>query len=201
MTGSGAARWSMALVATVLAVGSAACGNTDDPPISGADVNADTGKVFATLMQRPDIDQAAEQYQRMDADLRQALSQAVPALAAWRQGSEGSQASCGSDYPGIGFDGQTRSLPSNVVSGTLSDADYEKALETIGSFAQQYGFTVQPQRLHDSPGSHDAVFHNVHDDGEISFGTAQNTSLRVKLGCHLTTEAKKRGAPTATANH
>lgn len=66
--------------------------------------------------------------------------------------------------------------------------------------AQKDGFNPQPQRLHDAPGSHDAVFHNVHDDGEISFGTAQNTSLSASIGCHLTAEAKRRGAPSSTAN-
>jgi hypothetical protein len=35
----------------------------------------------------------------------------------------------------------------------------------------------------------------VHDDGEISFGTALNTSLRLSIGCHLTAEAKKRATP------
>jgi integrase/recombinase XerD len=31
-------------------------------------------------------------------------------------------------------------------------------------------------------------------------GTAQNTSLSASIGCHLTAEAKKRGAPSSTAN-
>jgi hypothetical protein len=185
------------LAAALLLIGTAACGTSDDSPIPGGNVNADIKTVFAMLMQRPDVDQAAQQYQQLDTDLRQALSGAIPALASWQAGSEGSQASCAGDYPGIDFDGQTRSLPSHVVPGTLPDADYEKALNTIGLVAQKYGFTPQPQRLHDAPGSHDAMFHNVHDDGEISFGTALNTSLRVELGCHLTLEAKKRGTPEA----
>jgi hypothetical protein len=40
-------------------------------------------------------------------------------------------------------------------------------------------------------GSHDAIFHNVHDDGAISVGTDKNSSL----GCHLTAEAKRRAGP------
>src|SRR5207244_1008489 len=96
------------------------------------------------------------------------------------------------------FRREIRHLPDHVVAGNLPDADYEKALGIIGSVAAKYGFTPQPQRLHDAPGSHDAVFHNVHDAGEISSGTALNTSFGVSLGCHLMAEAKKRGHPSST---
>lgn len=179
----------------------AGCSKPSDPATPGATVNTDVNNVFAMLMQRPNIDEAAQQYQQMDNELRQALSQAIPVLASWHVGSEGGQTSCASDYPGIDFDGQTRAFPSNVVNGNLPDTDYEKALGIIGLTAQKYGFTPQPQRLHDTPGSHDAVFHNVHDDGEISFGTAANTSLRVSLGCHLTAEAKQRGHPSPSPTY
>ncbi|MEW2499192.1 LppA family lipoprotein [Amycolatopsis sp. NPDC047767] len=178
----------------VLAVGSAAaCGATDDS--SGGNVNADTAKTFAALMQRPNIEDATQQYLAIDTELRQSLSREIASLKTWTNGSEGSRASCAADYPGIDADGVTASLASHIVAGNLPDSDYEKALTVIGTVAQKYGFTPQPQRLHDSPGSHDAIFHNTHDDGEISFGTAQNTSLRINLGCHLTAAAKKRGTP------
>ncbi|MTD53647.1 hypothetical protein GKO32_06560 [Amycolatopsis sp. RM579] len=161
-------------------------------------MNTDLDSVFAMLMQRPDIDEATRHYQQLDNELLQALSQAIPSLSPWQGDDDGSGSSCGGDYPGIDFDGDTYSFPSHFVTGNLPDADYEKALEVIGSVAQRYGFAPRPQRLHDAPGSHDAMFHNVNDDGEISFGTALNTSLRVSLGCHLTVEAKKRGHPSST---
>jgi hypothetical protein len=84
------------------------------------------------------------------------------------------------------------------VTGNLADDKYEQALKIIGSVAVKYGFTAQAQRLHDSPGSHDAMFHNVHDDGGISFGTAINTSIGMSIACHLTAAAKKRGHPAPT---
>lgn len=84
------------------------------------------------------------------------------------------------------------------MSGNLPDPDYEKALTVIGTIAQRYGFDPRPQRLHDAPGSHDAVFHNRTDEGAISFGAALNTSLGLELGCHLLPAAKKRGTPPTT---
>jgi hypothetical protein len=85
-----------------------------------------------------------------------------------------------------------------VVAGNLPDADYEKALTIIGTIAQRHGFDPRPQRLHDAPGSHDAVFHNTTDEGEISFGTGLNTGLGLSMSCHLMPAAKKRGTPSTT---
>jgi hypothetical protein len=124
MTGPPATRRSAGLLlATLAMMGATACGSSDTAFTPGASVNPDTNNVFATLMQRPDIDQAARQYHQMIDEIRRALSQAIPTLAAWRQEGEASNASCAGDYPGIDFDGQTRTLPYDVVSGNLPDAE------------------------------------------------------------------------------
>jgi hypothetical protein len=177
------------------------CGKPADPFNPGANVNADPHAVFAKLMQLPDIDQAAQQYQRMGTEIRQALSAGIPELAPWIVDGDILNAACGNDQPGLQADGQTRHLPDYIVAGPLPDADtkYEQALSIIGATAQKYGFTPTPQRLHDAPGSHDAAFHNVHDDGTIRFGTDKNTLVGLSIGCHLTAEAKKRGTPASTA--
>jgi hypothetical protein len=182
-------------VATVVCLvvaltGLAGCADSD-PFNPGAPVNSDSTAAFAALRQRPDIDQAARQYDRMAGEVRQALSSAIPALADWQDAGGALRSACGNDYPGVGFNGQTRDLPNYVVHKGLSDSDWELALTTIGRVAANYGFTARAQRLHDSPGNHDAVFHNVHDDGQISLGTAKNTVLGVSIGCHLTAAAKQ----------
>jgi len=173
------------VAAGIVVSGAAACSG-------GPDVDDS----FAVLMQRPDIDEAARQYQQLQQELVQALSAAIPALAGWQPATDGGRSSCGSEYPGVGFDGVILHLADVGVPGKLADADYERALTIIGTTAQKYGFDPRPQRVHDEPGSHDAFFHNVHDDGAISFGTAKNTSLGLDLGCHLTAEAKRRGSPS-----
>lgn len=171
----------------------ASCDKSPDPFTPGADVNADADSVFATLMRRPDIDQAATQYEQMGTELRAALSRGIPDLDHWQKDGDTSNSACGSDYPGINFDGQTRDLPDYVVSGNLADDKYEQALKIIAPIAQKYAFDPNPQRLLDKPGDHEAIFHNVHDDGSITFGTAKNTLLGLSLGCHLTAASKQRG--------
>jgi hypothetical protein len=153
----------------------------------------DSNAVFDTLMQRPDIDKAAEQYGQMAVELRAELSTAIPTLKPWEQSEGQLRSACGNDYPGITADGETRDLPTYLATTGLTDTQWEKALSAIGTVAQRYGFDPKPQRLHDAPGDHDAVFHNVHDDGSITLGTAKNTVLGVSLDCHLTAASKQRG--------
>lgn len=161
-------------------------------------MNENPNAVFAALMQRPDIDQATQRYEQMGTEIRQALSAHILELATWTADGDTSNAACGNDdYPGPGFDGQVRDLPDYVVPGNLPDDKYEQALSVIGATVQKYGFAPTPQRLHDAPSSHDAVFHNTQDDGAVRFGTHENTLLGLSLGCHLTAEAKIRGHPSS----
>jgi hypothetical protein len=175
----------------------AACGGQSDPFNSGGPVT-DPNTLFTTLMQRPDIDQATAQYQKMNTELLQALTAAVPSLTPWAQLQGEMTAACGSDYPGIGDNGKTVDLPSYVARVSVTDAQWELALTTIGSVAAKYGFDEKPQRLHDSPGEHDAIFHNVHDDGSITLDSADSIVLGVSLGCHLAVTAKQRGSLSPT---
>lgn len=182
-----------AVLLGVAALVIAGCGTRPDPFTPGAPVNSNPNTVFATLMQRPDIDQATRQYEQMGADIRHGLGAQIPELATWTATGETSNAACGNNYPGIGPDGQVRDLPDYVVPGKLPDDKYEQALSIIGATVQNYGFSPTPQRLHDAPGSHDTAFHNAHDDSTIRFGTDKNTLLGISVGCHLTVAAKNRG--------
>jgi hypothetical protein len=170
-----------------------ACGGPSDPFTPGGPVNTDPNTSFTTLMHRPDIDQATAQYQQMNNELLLALTAAVPSLTPWDQSQGEMTAACGSDYPGIGENGETIDLPIYVAHVGVTDAQWELALTTIGAIAAKYGFDAKPQRLHDSPGQHDAIFHNVHDDGSITLDAAASIVLGVSLGCHLTAAAKQRG--------
>ncbi|ATY13956.1 hypothetical protein CU254_28655 [Amycolatopsis sp. AA4] len=186
-----------ALAVALTAAALTAC-SVEKSPFPGDNVDRDPAEVWTALMRLPDTDQVRQQYQQLDTELRQALTAAIPKLEPWApsKNNTGSRAGCGARFPGIGNDGETASLGDHVVAGNLPDADYEKALTVIGTVAQRYGFDPRPQRLHDAPGSHDAVFHNRTDEGAISFGTALNTSLGLDIGCRLFPSAKKRGTPS-----
>lgn len=161
-------------------------------------MSTDPYALFKTLMQRPDIDQATAQYQQLNDELLQALTAAVPSLTPWGQLQGETAAACGSDYPGIGDNGQTVDLPIYVAHVSVTDAQWELALTTIGTVAAKYGFDEKPQRLHDSSGQHDAIFHNVHDDGSITLDSAESIVVGVSVGCHLTAAAKQRGSLSPT---
>jgi hypothetical protein len=174
----------------------AGCGGGGNPFSAGGNMNTDSQAVFVKLMQLPDFDQVTQQYQQMLTEIRQSLSAGVPELSPWTQAGEVSRAACGSDFPTMSDDGETGGLPNYVVDGNLPDDKYEQALQIIGTTAQKYGFTPSPQRMHDSIGEHDTLFHNTADSSVIDFGTAKNTVLGVSIGCHLRAEAKKRGTPS-----
>ncbi|MGV9297181.1 LppA family lipoprotein [Amycolatopsis sp. NPDC003676] len=182
-----------AVIAGLTALLLSSCGKPADPFTPGADVNTDQNSVFAKLMKLPDIDQAAAQYQRMADELQTALGDQIPALKHWTLTNEQIRAACGNDYPGIGSAGEDLSLENRVVPVKLSDADYERALGIVGAVATKYGFTSQPQRMHDAPGSHDAFFHNQADASSIQFGTDKQTLIGITVGCHLTASTKKLG--------
>lgn len=175
------------------------CVNTD-PFTAGAPMgNDDTETVFNKLMRLPDIEQAKAQYAKMSDELRRALTASFPQLRHWQPDGEEASSACGNDYPGIESDGKEWDLLSYFVSRVkLSDSDYERALRLIGDVAHEYGFSRQPQRMHDGPEGHDAVFHNLADASSITFGSAKNTLIGVTIGCHLTPEAKRRGHPSGS---
>ncbi|WP_406638763.1 LppA family lipoprotein [Amycolatopsis sp. WGS_07] len=156
------------LAVALLALALAGC-SVEKSPFPGDKVDRDPEEVWAALMRLPDSDQARQQYRQLDAELRQALTAAIPKLSPWKlsENNPGSRAACGARFPGVGNDGESESLGDHRVPGNLPDADYEKALTIIGTVAQRYGFDPRPQRLHDAPGSHDAMFHNIADEGEF----------------------------------
>lgn len=168
-----------------------ACGTSNDPLAPGTSVNADTS--LTELMKLPDIDQAARQYQQMATEVQTALGTQVSALKQWNVTDKPIRAACGADHPNLGSAAETLRLENHVAPGTLSDADYEKALAAIGPVVTKYGFTASPQRLHDTPGSHDAFFHNYKDGSSLQFGSHVNTVFSTSIGCHLTAETKKLG--------
>lgn len=173
-------------------------GQSEDPLSPGASVSSDDAKhTFDKLMKRPDIEQATRIYGRMQDEIRDRLSKQVPSLSEWRAREEDGMAACDpNSYPGVMNDASVNALPNYVASGSLSDVQYEDALNDIGNIAQRYGFNPKPQRLYDEKEVHDAIFHNIHDDGKIRIHVERGINLGVMTGCYLTAESKTRGHPS-----
>ena len=152
-----------------------------------------TAQQFSQLMQRPDIEQAAARYQEMDQKIRDALTVTFPALE-WQQDTPIAGAACGAGYPGLGGDGEVRGLPNWFAAGGIPDSQWDKAVSVVRGVAQGYGFDAGQVTV-DRPNDHEVVFHDKYQ-AELNIGAAANTTLLVRTGCHLTTEARKRGTPT-----
>ncbi|GAB3376324.1 LppA family lipoprotein [Amycolatopsis echigonensis] len=153
----------------------------------------DVSDAYDQLLSRPDIDQAQAAYTTMAKTIRDRL--AAEFGRTWEQGGELSGSTCGNDYPGLDSDGQTLRLPRWDSPGNLPDADWPRAQALVGQIAAGYGFNSEPKVFTNRPGDHDVVFGKP-DGALLHFGTAVNTTVRVETGCHLTAEAKKRGAPS-----
>ncbi|MFD8493895.1 LppA family lipoprotein [Amycolatopsis sp. NPDC059657] len=165
-----------------------ACGGA--PKESPMDRNQHKQQQFAELVQRPDIDQATARYSEISTKIRDALSAAFPALK-WQQTTQLAGAACGSDYPGLDADGEVRGLPNWMAEGNLPDAQWEQAVSIVRDAARGYGFDGG-QVVVNRPNDHEIDFQDQYK-AELNFGTAANTTLLIRTGCHLTTQAKQRG--------
>lgn len=154
---------------------------------------------FNELMNRPDIDQALAQYAELYDKVRTQVTAVVPSLT-WRQADEISGSGCGNDFAAVNaglraFDAVERGLPNWVAKGNLPDSQWKQVASTVEQVARTYGFGGG-EVVVNQPGNHEVVFRDRFN-AELNFGTAVNTTLLLRTGCHLTAEAKKRGTPAA----
>ncbi|MFF0144443.1 LppA family lipoprotein [Amycolatopsis sulphurea] len=154
---------------------------------------------FNELMKRPDIDRAAAGYEELYAKVREQVTAEVPALK-WEVANPESSAACGNDFAAVNADlrkndAEVKGLANWVAKGNLPDFQWKHVASTVGQVAGTYGFGGG-EVVVDQPGNHEIVFRDQYN-AELNFGTAVNTTLLLRTGCHLTAEAKKRGTPAA----
>ncbi|SFI88061.1 LppA family lipoprotein [Amycolatopsis sacchari] len=185
------------LTAAALVLELTGCGGNDraGSPMSATPDPNRLSQQFADLLQRPDIDQATARYEEMSGHIRDALSGAFPDLR-WRQTSQLTGAACGFGYPGLETDGEQRGLPNWMAPGSIPDGRWDEAVRVVRTVALKYGFDKVVTTV-GRPTDHEVVFSDPYD-AELNFGSAVNTTLLVRTGCHLTPEAKKRGHPTSS---
>jgi hypothetical protein len=149
---------------------------------------------FDTLTQRPDIEEATEQWLALIDEVQQALRTTfgLPEWVAYKEDPIG-RAGCGFDFPDIGGDGETRQIDGGYSEAPIPDENWDEAVTTVAAIAEKYGFTKY-ERMNDRTGYHDLDY--LHPDGSrLLLGTQKNTTLAISSGCHLTAAAKRRGKP------
>jgi hypothetical protein len=187
-----------AVVCTTLAA--SACGPDMPPETTMSQKN----QQFNELMKRPDLDQAVARYEEMYQKVRDQITAIVPSLK-WRLANPATRASCGFDFAAVNADlrkddAEIKSLANWMAEGKIPDAQWDAALAAVNGILRTYGFDSGPIVVKDQPSDHYVTF-RAPEGSEVTFGTAVNTGLTVRTGCHLTTEAKTRGTPAPTPTY
>jgi hypothetical protein len=166
-----------------------ACGAGAEPK----EGSVDRSEQYATLAQRPDIDEAQAGYLALLETIRGELV-AEFGIAAWQPASSTPPGSaCGAEFSELGADGEIRRFTSGISPGNLPDDRWESAVSRVAATAAARGFGP-PSTVVDRPGDHEVSLKDEHG-AELLFGTAANTTLSLSTGCHLTKAAKERGTP------
>lgn len=184
----------LACVAVAAAVGVTGCGVGSGE--SGDTVNKGTRRVqqFRELVQRPDIDQAAQRYGEMVASLRSRLESEL-GIGHWRENPKtGGAAGC-HEFPDVeGSDKESRTLRHWISDGNIPDDKWPRVVEITQEIARQYGFETQPRVIVDRPGNHQITAADAYG-ADLILVTKVNTVLQARTGCHPTAEARQRGTP------
>jgi hypothetical protein len=188
------------ILAAAMTLSVAACG--PDVP-QKATVNQ-KNEQFTELMARPDIDEAVSQYEEMYAKVRNEITALVPALT-WKMTNPVTSASCGNDFEAVNDglpkdDAEIKGLAIWMADGKIPDAQWEVVLSAVDKILRLYGFNSGPDVVKNNPSDHYVTFQDP-TNAEVTFGSAVNTGLTVRTGCHLTAEAKKRGTPAPTPTY
>ncbi|MGH3519421.1 MAG: LppA family lipoprotein [Haloechinothrix sp.] len=149
---------------------------------------------YRALAQRPDIEQATEQWSQLLQEVRDLLSEEY-GLPEWqfREGNRISRAGCGFDFPDISGDGEARNIRGGYSEAPIPAGSWDEAVTKVGEIAKRYGFTGV-LRIADKGNYHEVEFSDPNGT-RLNFGAQVNTSLSLGSGCYLTAEAKRRDAP------
>ncbi|RJQ81671.1 LppA family lipoprotein [Amycolatopsis panacis] len=134
--------------------------------------------------------------------VREHLAARFPALR-WAQTDEAGRAGCSREFAAIDVSGradaETRSLPTWTAPGNLPNEEWQQAATDVREIARSYGFGAGQVTVK-RPNDNEIVFRDQYR-AELNFGSAVNTTLLVRTGCHLTAEAKNRGSLAPTPSY
>lgn len=181
----------IAMTVLVMVTVIAGCGElTDEPSSDGIDMNK-SNEDFDRLKRMPDIDHAVRRYREMQETITEQLARTIPELKRWEDTHDSvGRSGC------LNGDGQEHNLSDQIVRVTLSDNRFNDALSVVQSVTKQFGFTENAKQLKRAEGKHFVSFRNPSDGSSVSFAANKRVVLQVRVGCHLTSESKKRGKPS-----
>lgn len=183
-----------AITALISAVALLVSGCEPDQPNDPKDPkDAEVNALFTELLQRPDIEQMQTTYLALLERIRNALVDDVgiqPFIPDTDEPISGS--ACPGDYSTVS-DGEVRRFRSGRSPGSISDADWPRALQVVTEVAGKEGFG-KPEVVVERPADHEVALRDRYG-AELIFGTAKNTILSLSSGCHLSREAHQRGMP------
>lgn len=137
------------------------------------------------LRQRPSLEDVTADYDRMLRELRERLVAELGLPEFTDEGNTG-QSACPefADVPGA----EQRTLATWMQEGGVPDEKWSQALQIATEVGGTRGFT----ELHvvaDRPNDHKIELHNSYG-ARLQLGSAANTVLSVRTGCHLVRTAK-----------
>ncbi|MGH3466288.1 MAG: LppA family lipoprotein [Thermocrispum sp.] len=150
---------------------------------------------FAELMTRPDVQQAKDRYEAMQATIRAELTDRLD-LPKWTTDPEtANDRPCG-DFPDVHpFDLGTFSLALWSTQGPLDDHQWSQAKQTLREVSRDYGFTHVAMEANRAASP---VYQLSDGDGanlHLMVNPQNRVVLQVNGGCHLKPESKERGRP------
>lgn len=165
-------------------------GNINDNPNAGG-----LQDQYSTLMQRPNIEQATDEYKKLLAELKATLRKKFD-LPKWEYTDDQrmDESGCGFNFPDVRADqGVARSIKGGFTRDTIPAGKWGEALQIVTRIANDYGFKG-PQRIADEPGNREVYYFDAAGT-RLAFGQVNNISIGISTGCFLTPEAHRRGEP------
>ncbi|MCI2417705.1 LppA family lipoprotein [Saccharopolyspora sp. K220] len=142
----------------------------------------------SVLQQRPSMEDVTARYEEMQQKLRDRLSAELGLATPWENDGDIGEAACqGEEFSQI--DGaEEHSLARWVYRGSIPDSQWAQAERIADEVSSEYGF-VEREVVVNRPADHKVEIRDGFG-AALQFGTAVNTILSLRTGCHLLQSAK-----------
>ncbi|TVT42518.1 hypothetical protein FNH05_22245 [Amycolatopsis rhizosphaerae] len=187
---------------SLLALTLAGCNDSPSPYLDNTHPSGTTSAMsvqqqFDQLMQRPSLEEITSRYEEMRQKITDSLKGSF-GISTWgkREGQPETDG-CGSDYSVDSWDGRTYYAQALYSKTPITYPQWPQAKSLVSEIAGSYGFSTVTLVI-DKPDNMGLELNDPYG-GKLTFGSAVNTILSFRTGCHLTDEAKKRGTPRPTS--
>ncbi|MBB5153423.1 LppA family lipoprotein [Saccharopolyspora phatthalungensis] len=161
----------------------AGCASGPDPSDGG-----NMADPLSMLRQRPSMEEITARYEEMQQKLRDRLSAGLGLGARWADQGDPGQAACQGQELSHVDGAEEHSLDTWIYEGNIPDDQWARAQQIAIDVTKEYGFK-ELEVVVNRPGDHKV---EIRDDfgAALQFGTAVNTVMSLRTGCHLLQSAK-----------